>query len=104
MNKLVQINKEDIILDPEGIGEMLTGCLKRKKACVLAGSCEVFSTLIVSFEPSGSRCKGRIIIAPIDGEGAEEVCGSIARRYADGFSLRSSFHVNDSLWGIFLQE
>ena len=86
MNKLVQINKEDIILDPEGIGEMLTGCLKRKKACVLAGSCEVFSTLIVSFEPSGSRCKGRIIIAPIDGEGAEEVCGSIARRYADGFS------------------
>ena len=104
MNKLVQIDKDDIILDPEGIGEMLTGCLKRKKACVLAGSCEIFSTLIVSFESSESRCKGRIVIAPIDGEGPEEVCGSIARRYADGFSLRSSFHVNDSLWGIFLQE
>ena len=104
MNKLVQIDKDDIILDPEGIGEMLTGCLKRKKACVLAGSCEIFSTLIVSFEPSESRCKGRIVIAPVDGEGPEEVCGSIARRYADGFSLRSSFHVNDSLWGIFLQE
>ena len=104
MNKLVQINKEDIILDADGIGEMLTKCFKRKKICILAGACESYSTLIVSFEPAEVRCKGKIILSPIAGEGPEEICGSIAQRFADGFSLRSSFHIEDSLWGIFLQE
>lgn len=104
MNKLVQINKEDIILDAEGMGEMLTSCLKRKKICILAGACETYSTLIVSFEPSHERCKAKIILSPIAGEGPEEVCASIAQRYASGFSLRSSFHIHDTLWGLFLQE
>ena len=104
MNKLVQINKDDISFDPDSIGEMLTSCLKRKKICVLAGACETFSTLIVSFEPSSVRSKGKIVLAPIPGEGPDEVCASIAGRYGSGFSLRSSFHMDDSLWGLFLQE
>lgn len=104
MNKLVQINKDDIILDAEGMGEMLTSCLRRKKICILAGVCETYSTLIVSFEPSHERCKAKIFLAPIGGEGPEGICAEIAQRYAFGFSLRGSFHVNDALWGLFLQE
>lgn len=104
MNKLVQINKEDIIFDPEGVSIMLTECLKRKKCCTLAGGCDLYSTLIVSFEPCEKRCKGKVVLAPIAGEGTQEVCASLAQRYASGFSLRSSFQINDSLWGLFLQE
>ena len=49
MNKIVQINIDDIVIDPEAISEMLTECLKRRRMVRLAGACDIGGVLIASF-------------------------------------------------------
>lgn len=41
MNKIVQINVDDIVIDPEAMSDMLTECLKRRRMVRLAGACDI---------------------------------------------------------------
>ena len=55
MNKIVQINVDDIVIDPEAMSDMLTECLKRRRMVRLAGACDIGGVLIASFEDSPVR-------------------------------------------------
>lgn len=101
MNKIVQVAKEDVIFDPESIGNMLTSVMRRKHTMILAGCCEVESTLIVSYEPTEEIPSFEVVLAPVKGEGADEVSAVLAARSVSGFVLRGSFHIGEKLWGLF---
>ncbi|OQA86172.1 MAG: hypothetical protein BWY31_01508 [Lentisphaerae bacterium ADurb.Bin242] len=101
MNKIVQVDIEDIIFDPEDVGSMLTNCLKRPRKVRLAGACDTGGILVVSFEDSPERSESQIVLAPFPEPGADEIASEISMRYQKGFTLRSSFRAGDSLWGLF---
>lgn len=103
MNKIVQINIDDIVLDPEAMGEMLTDCLKRRRMVRLAGACDIGGMLIVSFEDSPVRVKSELVFAPFADTSCDGVSSEISSRYTSGFSLRSSFRHVDAVWGLFEQ-
>ena len=64
MNKIVQINVDDIVIDPEAMSDMLTECLKRRRMVRLAGACDIGGVLIASFEDSPVRVKSEFVFAP----------------------------------------
>ena len=101
MNKIVQLNIDDIVFDPEAMGEMLTDCLKRRRIVRLAGACDIGGILIISFEDSPVRIKSELIFAPFADASCDGVSSEISTRYASGFSLRSSFRHGDTIWGLF---
>ncbi len=101
MNKIVQVDIEDIVFDPEEVGEMLTNCLKRPRKVRLAGACDAGGVLIVSFEDSEERSESAIVLAPFPELGADEIASEITLRYQKGFTLRSSFRSGDVLWGFY---
>ena len=101
MNKIVQINIDDIVIDPQSMGEMLTDCLKRKRTVRLAGACDIGGMLVVSFEDSPARVKSEFVFAPFADVSCDGVSAEISSRYTAGFSLRSSFRSGDTVWGLF---
>lgn len=101
MNKIVQVDIEDIVFDPEDIGNMLTNCLKRPHKVRLAGACDAGGILVVSFEDSPERSDSKIVLAPFQDPGVDDIATEISLRYQKGYSLRSSFRAGDSLWGLF---
>lgn len=103
MMKIVQINAEDILLDPEGTGEMLTDCLKRSRKMKYSGACECNGILMVLFEESAERVKSSLVLAPLAEDGTDRLCAELSERRQNGFLLRNSFRVKDQLWGLFEQ-
>ena len=101
MNKIVQLDIDDIVLDPAAMGEMLTDCLKRRRMVALAGACDIGGMLIVSFEDAPVRVKSEIVFAPFSDTSSDGVSAEIVSRYNSGFSLRASFRHGETVWGLF---
>ena len=101
MNKIVQVDIEDIVFDPEEVGNMLTNCLKRPRKVRLAGACDADGILVVSFEDSEERSESKIVLAPFAELGADDIASEISLRYQKGFTLRSSFRAGNTLWGLY---
>lgn len=101
MNKIVQINVDDIVIDPEAMSDMLTECLKRRRMVRLAGACDIGGVLIASFEDSPVRVKSEFVFAPFMDASCDGVSAEICSRYNSGFSLRASFRSGDTVWGLF---
>ncbi len=104
MNKIVQINVDDIVIDPQGMSEMLTDCLKRTRTVRLAGLCDIGGVLIASFEDSPVRIKTEFVFAPFSDVSGDGVSAEVVSRYNSGFSLRGSFRSGEIVWGLWERE
>ena len=101
MIKIVRVPFDDILFDPEEVGEMLTACQRRQRRMRLAGAAAGDRTLIVLFEDTSVRSDTEIVIAPLKNAGPDEVSAEISERYEHGFTLRSSFRIRDKVWALF---
>ena len=101
MIKIVRVPFDDILFDPEAVGEMLTACQRRQRKMRLAGAAAGDRTLIVLFEDTPVRPDTEIVIAPLKNTGSDEVSAEISERYEHGFTLRSSFRIKKQTWAVF---
>ena len=101
MTKIVRVPFDDILFDPESVGEMLTGCQRRQRKMRYAGACAADELLIVLFEEVPFRSESRLVLAPLRSAGADEVSAEILDRYEHGYTLRSSFRIRKQVWALF---
>lgn len=101
MTKIVRISFDEILIDPEAAGEMLTGCQQRHRKMKFVGACASDDVLIVLFEDAPFRSESRLVLAPLRSVGADDVSAEIQDRYEHGYDLRSSFRIRKQIWALF---
>ena len=101
MIKIVRVPFDDILFDPEEVGEMLTACQRRQRKMRFAGAAAGDRTLVVLFEDASVRPDTEIVLAPLKNTGSDEMSAELSERYEHGFTLRSSFRIRDKVWALF---
>ena len=101
MIKTVRIAFDDLVFDPEAVGEMLTGCQQRRRHMRLTGAATADDVLIVLFEDSAFAADSEIVLAPFRGQGSDEVAAEIQDRYEHGYTLRASFVIRKQTWALY---
>ena len=101
MIKIVRVPFDDILFDPEEVGEMLTACQRRQRKMRFAGAAAADRTLVVLFEDALVRPDTEIVLAPLKNTGSDEMSAELSERYEHGFTLRSSFRIRDKVWALF---
>ncbi len=101
MIKFVRVPFDDILFDPEEVGEMLTACPRRQRKMRFAGAAAGDRSLVVLFEDTVVRPDTEIVLAPLKNTAPDELSAEISERYEHGFTLRSSFRIRDKVWALF---
>ena len=101
MTKIVRISFDDILFDPEQVGDLLTGCQQRHRKMCFAGACASDDVLIVLFEEVQFRSESKIVLAPFRSADPDEISAEIQERYEHGYTLRSSFSMKSRTWAIY---
>ena len=101
MIKFVRVPFDDILFDPEEVGEMLTACQRRQRKMRFAGAAAGDRSLVVLFEDAVVRPDTEIVLAPLKNTAPDELSAEISERYEHGFTLRSSFRIRDKAWALY---
>jgi len=101
MTKTVRIAFDEILIDPEAVGEMLTGCQQRHRKMKLVGACASDEVLFVLFEEVPFRSESRLVLAPLRAVDPDGIGAEILDRYEHGYALRSSFRIRKQIWALF---
>ena len=89
MTKIVRVPFDDILFDPEAVGEMLTGCQQRHRKMKLVGACASDEVLI-------KRYKETRRAHPLSGEGRIEEGIESERQILQGIRESADFVVDTS--------
>lgn len=101
MIKIVRVPFDDILFDPEEVGEMLTRCQRRHRKMRFAGAGASDQVLFVLFEETACPSESRIVLAPFKNAGSDEISAEITERYEHGYTLRSSFRIQSRSWAVY---
>lgn len=105
MIRIVTIDKNDILNDPEDAGNLLTHTVKRKIPMQFMGlNADPDSPVLTIFlektetdEPEPAK----FVFSPLDSAADDEIAALVSQRYEAGFSTLAVFRIADSLWGLF---
>lgn len=101
MLKQVRVPFDDIVFDPEEVGDMLTSCMKRQRKMRFVGAAASEKCLIAAFEDSPVRTDSKLVLAPFKNPDPEEMSAEISQRFERNYLLRSSFRINSRLWALY---
>lgn len=101
MLKQVRVPFDDIVFDPEEVGDMLTACLRRQRKMRFVGAAAAEKFMIAVFEDSPVRSGSRLVLAPLKNSGPEELSAEISQRFEHNYLLRSSFRIRSGFWALY---
>ena len=101
MNKILNININDIIIDPARESEMITNACKRSTHMHPTGVCQCGDAILVVLEKSNSEQDFTYTLAPFNSANIDETIAEISSRYFSGFSMLGGFDVKKEKWAIF---
>ena len=105
MNKIIQINVDDIIIDPAGISEMITNACCHKIRMQVSGVCQTGDNiLIVLDEESFCEKEYQYILAPFESGNVNDITGEISSRYFSGFFFVGGLDIKSEKWALFRTE
>ncbi len=107
MSRIVKISKNDILFDRENTSDFLNKSASRTLPLYLSGGFETDDRIVLFLEDgisSNHIIRERYIIAPFSEVSEDGLIGEINSRYTAGFSIRFSFNISESKWGIFSQK
>ena len=101
MLKQVRVSFDDIVFDPEEVGDMLTACMKRQRKMRFVGAAAAEKCLIVLFEESPVKSESKLVLAPLKSPDPEEISAEISLRFERNYLLRSAFRIQSKLWALY---
>ena len=104
MNRILKINKKDIIFDFSAASDMLNKFINRTKHSKVSGAFVTYDNIIFVVEdyeiPTTNH---EYIIAPIEDITEDGIIAEIQSRHDCGFSTISCFEIDNKQWGVFEQ-
>ncbi|MFA7230532.1 MAG: hypothetical protein WC071_04625 [Victivallaceae bacterium] len=102
MNRIIEININEILADERGCSEMINHACCRSEALQVTGVCSNQSAIFVILESRPVDCPRLFYrLAPLSSPDKDEIAAAISSRYYSGFSTLGSFAVENQLWGLF---
>lgn len=101
MLKQVRVPFDDIVFDPDEVGEMLTACMRRQRKMRFVGAAAAEKCLIVLFEDSPVKSETELVLAPFNSPDPEEVSAEISQRFERNYLLRASFRIQSKFWALY---
>lgn len=101
MLKQVRVSFDDILFDPDEVGDMLTACMKRQHKMRFVGAAAAEKVLIALFEDSPTRSASKLVLAPFKSADPEEIAAEISLRFERNYLLRSSFRIQSRFWALY---
>ena len=100
-NKIITLNINDIIINPEEQSSMITTACNREIPMVVTGICQLENNLLLSLEELHNHADAAYILAPFNSVNIDEVSTEIGTRFFSGFSHIGSFDVKLDKWALF---
>ncbi len=105
MIRFVNIEKCDILTDPEEAADILNHAVRRKRPMRFSGLCDANSeTLLVVLEEIEETKNVAFVFSPFPSESTDEITATVESRYLAGYSTLGTFRLGDMLWGLFAKE
>ena len=104
--KIVRIEVEEILFDPDEESKMLTNaCFRNGISRRITGVCDSGDgTIVLPMETvgTGDSVPARYRFAPLPDSSFEGVAAELQIRHTHGFSLLGTFRIDDqTLWGLY---
>lgn len=106
MIRFIPVTENDLLTDPEEVGEMLAKAVRRKIPMRLAsfGAIGGGSYLAVLEEIAEPGPAMEFVFSPFSDATFDGVAAEIETRYESGYETRAVFEVDHLLWGLFTRE
>lgn len=103
MIRVISIEKDDILNDPEDAAKILSRAMKRKIPMRFMGihaRPEAPAVMILAEECELSQPVD-FVFSPIEADSEDEIIALATHRYEAGYSTLATFRIEDSTWGLF---
>ena len=104
-HRLLEINVNDLIIDPDGQAEMISAACRRSLDMEAKGLLQMgdrIVVLLVQSTPGGHPQK--YVFAPFETLDISEMVSEIGTRFYSGFSLIGGIDVNNEKWALYCHD
>ena len=103
MIRIISIEKDDILNDPEDAAKILSRAMARKIPMRFMGihaPQDAPAVMVLAEECEQSRPLD-FIFSPIEADSDDEIIALITHRYEAGYCTLATFRIDDMTWGLF---
>jgi len=97
-NKIIKINVDDIVINPEDQSNMITMACDRDMKMQVSGLCQVNDDILISLEECDISSVYQL--APFDSINVDEIATEINTRFSFGFSMIGGFDIKNKKWAL----
>jgi hypothetical protein len=100
-NRIIKISIDDLIIDPQGLSEMVTKACHRDELMRVSGLCQVRENILLALEKPTGGVDSEYVFSPFKSVNIDEIATEISTRFSSGFSLIGGFDVKLDKWALF---
>lgn len=106
MIRVISIEKNDIINDPEDAAELLTHATKRKIPMQFMGLHDdpVNPVLTVFMEEAAESAPVEFVFSCVEATATDDIIALVNQRYEAGYATLATFRIAESIWGLFAKK